>query len=281
MPRPGRIFALLDVRYFDDDRILAAGADWQLHFAAVLACKGLLNDGKLTRRQLARIAPDSVGDITRSIDHLIEVGLFIDQGDSIVIHGWAEWNDSAADVEAMAKGGAYGNHLRWHVRQNLIKEGCSYCRDLSESGGESPGESGGESNIQTQRQSQRHKDPSVTTAVPFEAEFAEFWELYPRKVARPRALKAYLAIKDPHDEIMAGLKPWLDYWKIKNEPQYVPHPSTWLNECRWQDSPPPVSRGHARVLPSEPVLARIVPSDVEWEDLPDGSVRRKASSPTG
>jgi hypothetical protein len=149
MAKTARIFATIDVNYFEDDRVLEAGDAWQLHFAAILACKRGMTNGDLTRRQLARIAPESLGDIGRAIDDLIRVGLFIDNGDAITIHGWTDWNESTEDIEAMAKGGEYGNHLRWHIRRNLIKAGCSFCSDRGESGGDIPPESGPESQIRS------------------------------------------------------------------------------------------------------------------------------------
>ncbi len=145
MARAARIFAPIDVNYFDDDRVLEAGDAWQLHIAAILACKKVLSDGRITRRQLARIAPESVGDIGATIATLIRVGLFDDLGDSVEVRSWSDWNDSAADVEAMATNGKKGNHLRWHVRRNKFDKDCAFCIDRGESGGDIGGESGGES----------------------------------------------------------------------------------------------------------------------------------------
>jgi hypothetical protein len=138
--KTARIFAAIDVHYFEDDRVLDAGDAWQLHLAAILACKRNLSNGQLTRRQVARIAPESVPDIASAIDTLIRVGLFLDRGESIEVHGWGEWNDSREDVEAMSKGGKKGNHLRWHAKKNVTDPECEFCSDQVSS----PGESGGD-----------------------------------------------------------------------------------------------------------------------------------------
>lgn len=66
--------------------------------------------------------------------------------------------------------------------------------------------------------------------------FAEFWGLYPRKVAKGAARKAYgkaLRIAS-HDEIMAGLRCQIP-GMAKTEARFIPHPSTWLNQERWAD----------------------------------------------
>jgi len=83
-----------------------------------------------------------------------------------------------------------------------------------------------------------HKPSSSAAPVDVDR-FAEFWSAYPRKVAKPEALKAWIKIK-PDDEtvasIMAGLaaaKQSRDW--TKDEGQFIPHPSTWLNQRRWED----------------------------------------------
>lgn len=74
--------------------------------------------------------------------------------------------------------------------------------------------------------------------------FDAFWAAYPRKVAKPDALKAWRATKPPVPPaaVMAGLQPWLAYWRVRADPDFVPHPATWLRQRRWDDVPPPVTR---------------------------------------
>ena len=43
---------------------------------------------------------------------------------------------------------------------------------------------------------------------------------------------------------MLGLSVWSIYWKTaKTEERFIPHPSTWLNDQRWQDKPGTVPVG--------------------------------------
>lgn len=71
--------------------------------------------------------------------------------------------------------------------------------------------------------------------------FAAFWTAYPRKVGKPAAERAYRsAVKGgaKPDAIRAGLDLWLAYWKAaRTATEYVPHPSTWLAQARWDDKP--------------------------------------------
>ena len=70
--------------------------------------------------------------------------------------------------------------------------------------------------------------------------FERFWVAYPRKAAKPAARKAFRAAykKAPMREIGDGLKRWVAYWAIKSEVEFIPHASTWLNQERWNDTPP-------------------------------------------
>lgn len=77
-----------------------------------------------------------------------------------------------------------------------------------------------------------------------EQSFDQLWKHYPRHIAKPAALKSYRAVRKhtDHDSIMRGLATWCAYWTAKNEPQFIPHPATWLNQHRWNDTPPAIVR---------------------------------------
>lgn len=68
--------------------------------------------------------------------------------------------------------------------------------------------------------------------------FAEFWELYPRKVARPAALKAWKALRlgdSARGQVLADLNRRLAGEWAKKDKQYIPHPTTYLHQRRWED----------------------------------------------
>jgi hypothetical protein len=79
---------------------------------------------------------------------------------------------------------------------------------------------------------------ATTTADPIEEEFTRFWELYPRRVGRKKALSAYRAARKAVsvEEIAQGLVAQLPDLR-RREVSYVPHPATWLNQGRWADDP--------------------------------------------
>jgi hypothetical protein len=74
--------------------------------------------------------------------------------------------------------------------------------------------------------------------------FLEFWSRYPRRIGKPAARKAYVkAMKAAtHDDIMFGLSQQMPSLASR-EQQYIPHPSTWLTQERWNDEPEQHSNG--------------------------------------
>ena len=69
--------------------------------------------------------------------------------------------------------------------------------------------------------------------------FGAFWLLYPKKVAKFDAEKAWKKLSEA-DQLAAivGLVPWRRVWMQRGELQYVPHAATWLNGHRWEDELP-------------------------------------------
>ena len=74
---------------------------------------------------------------------------------------------------------------------------------------------------------------------PGDARFDAFWQAYPRKVGKDAARKAFDKRK-PDAALLALMLDAIakqarsDAW-LKDAGQFIPHPSTWLNEGRWMD----------------------------------------------
>lgn len=67
--------------------------------------------------------------------------------------------------------------------------------------------------------------------------FEKFWSAYPRKEGgRPKALIAWIKAKPPLEVVLKALnwqrrsRQWL-----KDDGDFIPHPSTYLNQRRWED----------------------------------------------
>lgn len=69
--------------------------------------------------------------------------------------------------------------------------------------------------------------------------FNQFWEAYPKKVGRDAALKSWEKVKPPIDDVIysLGWQKQTEQWS-KNNGQFIPNPSTYLNQGRWKDEAP-------------------------------------------
>jgi len=87
--------------------------------------------------------------------------------------------------------------------------------------------------------------------------FERFWQLYPRKVGKPKARTAwqYAIARAPDLVIIAGAERYRD--DPNREPEYTAHPSTWLNRNGWDDDPQPVRlAGRSKVQQSVARMAQ-------------------------
>jgi hypothetical protein len=69
--------------------------------------------------------------------------------------------------------------------------------------------------------------------------FVRFWSAYPKKMGKQEALKAWVKINPKNglvEKMLSALevqRKWPDWNKAGG--QYIPRPSTWLNQKRWED----------------------------------------------
>lgn len=80
---------------------------------------------------------------------------------------------------------------------------------------------------------------NVPIAITIGASFDLFWKSYPKKVGKVPAEKSWLKVSgDKHvDAILLGVENWrrTSQW---DDPQFIPHAATFLNQRRWEDEVP-------------------------------------------
>ena len=75
----------------------------------------------------------------------------------------------------------------------------------------------------------------ITNINIYNDQFDEFWKIYPKKVSKESAKKAWLKIK-PNDDLVAKITKAVKDQKLsEKEQQFIPHAATWLNAKRWED----------------------------------------------
>lgn len=98
--------------------------------------------------------------------------------------------------------------------------------------------------------------------------FDRFWAAYPRRVARVKAEAVWDRLRPGpalESRILAAVarQSKCDQW-VKDGGQFIPHPTTWLNQRRWEDEPPMVPAGSSS---GGRVVGHARPSVGKFDDL--------------
>ena len=97
-----------------------------------------------------------------------------------------------------------------------------------------------------------------------ESIFESFWKAYPRKIGKEKCRNWFKSHKPKEDlvqkmieavEVQKKSKQWSD-------PQYIPHPYTWLNQGRWEDELTPTKDSTFQSAPKNPI---------QWEEAKGSS----------
>ena len=88
---------------------------------------------------------------------------------------------------------------------------------------------------------------------PLDERFNSFWSAYPKKVGKAYAEQCFKKLK-PTAELTQKMLDAISEQKksaewTRDNGQYIPHPSTWLNQGRWDDEPITSQDGAADVVP--------------------------------
>lgn len=83
--------------------------------------------------------------------------------------------------------------------------------------------------------------------------FTDFWTLYPKRIARKDAERAWQKIDAAeYPAILLALVAWRRVWRARDNDQFIPHPATWLNGERWTDElPAEYARTNASHVPAK------------------------------
>ena len=101
------------------------------------------------------------------------------------------------------------------------------------------------------RREDKEQKPYGDDEVDHAESFAQFWALYPRKVGKEAARKAWDKLKltnELFDSLVQalGAQCLTTDW-LKDDGRFIPHPSTWINGKRWEDEVPDPSPAGSNV----------------------------------
>lgn len=82
-------------------------------------------------------------------------------------------------------------------------------------------------------------EPSEPLMEKWEEQFEQFYKQYPKKVKKKDVNKWFKKNK-PSDELFSSMMGSLEQFKgckdwLKDKGQYIPYPTSWLNQKRWED----------------------------------------------
>lgn len=259
-------------RYGRDARALR-----DLYVQMLLCCKETKSDGFVPDDEIPLLVyPDTEKNGQRDAGRLVDVGLLKRVDGGYQVEGWLERNPSREAIErkshAKSRGARHANHRRWHVEQESPDPDCEWCQkesrnsdqttdkntdqtsdqspdqlpvagrigdvkrsDSTES--ESESETYSESESETSKSPGRQRPAGVEVGSDADPDFAAFWDVYPRRVAKGQARKAWktATVKGGVDPktIILGAERYRDDHNRQSRPiDYTKHPGTWLNgEC--------------------------------------------------
>jgi len=134
----------------------------------------------------------------------------------------------------------------WEKRQyksdtstDRVKRFRERSRNVTETVSETAPDTDTETDTETDtKQNKRNPIVPLKSRSASSAEFDAFWSVYPKRIGRGLAEKAWKKALTfaPASEItsVARSYPW------NSDPQFIPHPATWLNQRRWQDDLTPM-----------------------------------------
>lgn len=223
MTKDRRLYAKFDIGMDEHAKIIdLSDAAFRALFESTLYSRRQLTDGYLDERVVLRKWGHDVAQELSSNDPERPSWVKVDGG--YTIHDFGEHQTTTLDIQAKREAGRKGGIAKAQQKASEVVAPAS--QPLKHLPSDTLAKT--ETETETKEKTSSPAKPSM--------EFDLFWAQYPRKVGKQAAVKAFSkALKlTKLETILEGVE------RLKREnrdPQFIPHPSTWLNEGRWDDEP--------------------------------------------
>ena len=175
-----------------------------------------------SREWIAERARVSVSTVSRRLNHLKDSGVISLGDQSLVSHYRPDRRPIVYDL-----------NLRGVNLERGVKSDNTGCQNGT-NGVSNSGVRG--VNVDTQTV---HNHPEPKDKPPEGSnQFNEWWEVWPKKVAKGGARTAYKTAmkKTTHETLMGRTRAAVKLWeRDRTEKKFIPFPATWLNQERWED----------------------------------------------
>jgi len=130
--RVPEVFQKISPEIMDDERIRKAGPMAEfLYIRSLLVMRQHLRDFTFLKKWFAEAA-DGIPNPKKQAQALVDVGLWIDEGDCWRIHNWEKWNLTEEERKAIADrrraAGRRGGHKSKHSADHPDPD-CEYCAE--------------------------------------------------------------------------------------------------------------------------------------------------------
>ena len=196
-----------------------------------------LDAGRVLRRKIPR---NGVDTIQVSTEKLVDLGLWTREDNGYRITKWLKWNRSWDEISHGRASDAARKRPDVRPESSRTPDGFRPESSRTPGGVVTPTHS-------TAVHSTAVQDTAVQdTAAAEPPGFADFYDAFPKHIGRKEAVKAYRkALKDTDASVLtdAAVRFAAHTRTCKTETDFIPMPTTWLNQGRWQDElPKPVKR---------------------------------------
>ena len=182
-------------------------------------------------RDMFRNAPETLRSLSEALERFHDLHLIVryqsDGEDLLYIDRWAERQRIDKPTRGRFRRPDGTLEYAEAVNREAYRNPPEDCRNPPEIFAPGTGEQGN-----------RGTGENTPSSTDVDGDFAEWYDLYPRKVGKQAAIKAYRRARKvaDADTLLAGLRSQLP--KLAgSEERFRPHPATWLNEGRWEDEP--------------------------------------------
>jgi hypothetical protein len=180
-----------------------------------------------SRATIAKLCRVSVKTVDRAIEELVDLG---------AVTVTRRYIDAKGDITENPQEGVEFTSNEYTVIMSLPRE------NLTPPLGNSDATPRDKNDTLIKEPFNQRKEPDISSSSVDDG-FATFWATYPRRKGKGAAQKAWVkALKLADSEtIIAGAARYAET-RAGEDPNYTAHPTTWLNQQRWEDEPDPETR---------------------------------------
>lgn len=176
--------------------------------------------------KLARQMPYTVDVIESGLIELLDNEVIYIDGDALCQHRMIKDGEISEIRAKSGKKGAEVSNARYKNKEHFAEANTSANTSANSS-----------ANTENEYEYENETENDLKDS---DSAFAMFWSAYPKKVGKIAARKAFAKVRVPLKVILSAVeeqKTW-SQWQ-KDGGQYIPNPTTWLNQGRWDDKEAP------------------------------------------